>query len=80
MAGGEIPPIYSPFVPIRYTERLVEAGIELSVGSCSDSYDNALTEAIKGQYKTELIHRRAPWKTSVAVGWATLEWVAGYNH
>ncbi len=61
---------------IRYTERLSEAGIEPSVGSRGDSYDNALAETINGLYKAELIHRRAPWKTMEAVELATLEWVA----
>ena len=68
------------YVSIRYTERLAEAGIEPSVGSRGDSYDNALAETINGLYKTELIHRRAPWKTRESVELATLEWVAWYNH
>jgi len=70
----------SQYVPIRYTERLAQAGIEPSVGSRGDSYDNALAETINGLYKTELIHRRTPWKTRAAVELATLEWVAWYNH
>ncbi len=70
----------SQYVSIRYTERLAEAGIEPSVGSRGDSYDNALAETINGLYKTELIHRRAPWKTRESVELATLEWVAWYNH
>ena len=70
----------SQYVSIRYTERLAEAGIEPSVGSRGDSYDNALAETINGLYKAELIHRRAPWKTRAAVELATLEWVAWYNH
>ncbi len=44
---------------IRYNERLAEAGIEPSVGSKGDSYDNALAETINGLYKAVLIHRRA---------------------
>ncbi|WP_260444796.1 integrase core domain-containing protein, partial [Burkholderia sp. Bp8986] len=68
------------YVSIRYSERLAEAGIEQSVGSRGDSYDNALAETINGLYKTELIHRRAPWKTRESVELATLEWVAWYNH
>ena len=67
------------YVSIRYTERLGEAGIEPSVGSRGDSYDNALAETINGLYKTELIHRRAPWKTMEAVELATLEWVSWFN-
>ena len=67
-------------VSIRYTERLAEAGIEPSVGSKGDSYDNALAETINGLYKAELIHRRAPWKTKEAVEFETLEWVSWFNH
>ncbi|MBI3778277.1 MAG: IS3 family transposase [Gammaproteobacteria bacterium] len=70
----------SQYVSIRYTERLAEAGIEPSVGSKGDSYDNALAETINGLYKAELIHRRAPWKTKESVELATLEWVSWFNH
>ena len=68
------------YVSIRYSERLAQAGIESSVGSKGDSYDNALAETINGLYKAELIHRRAPWKTCEAVELATLEWVHWFNH
>ena len=70
----------SQYVSIRYSERLAEAGIEPSVGSKGDSYDNALAETINGLYKAELIHRRAPWKSREAVELATLEWVSWFNH
>ena len=70
----------SQYLSIRYSERLAEAGIEPSVGSKGDSYDNALAETINGLYKAEVIHRRGPWKTKQAVGLATLEWVAWFNH
>jgi transposase InsO family protein len=70
----------SQYVSIRYTARLAEAGIEPSVGSRGDSYDNALAETINGLYKAELIHRKAPWKTQQAVELATLQWVAWFNH
>ncbi len=70
----------SQYVSIRYSERLAEAGIEPSVGSKGDSYDNALAETINGLYKAELIHKRAPWKTKEAVEFATLEWVAWFNN
>jgi putative transposase len=70
----------SQYVSIRYSERLAEAGIEPSVGSRGDSYDNALAETINGLYKAELIHRRGPWKTREAVELATLEWVSWFNH
>src|SRR5262249_25176555 len=65
--------------PARYTERLAEAGIELSVGSTGDSYDNALAETVIGLFKTEEIYRRGPWKGLEDVEFATLEWVAWYN-
>ncbi|TSJ91200.1 IS3 family transposase [Chitinimonas sp. BJB300] len=70
----------SQYLSIRYTERLSEAGIEPSVGSRGDSYDNALAETINDLYKAEVIHRLGPWKTGEAVELATLEWVAWFNH
>ncbi|SCX77094.1 Transposase InsO and inactivated derivatives [Nitrosospira sp. Nsp13] len=70
----------SQYISIRYTERLAQAGIEPSVGSRGDSYDNALAESVNGLYKAELIHRRAPWKTRAALEMATLEWVSWFNH
>ena len=70
----------SQYVSIRYSERLAEAGIEPSVGSTGDSYDNALAETINGLYKAEVIHRRGPWKTREAVELATLEWVSWFNN
>jgi putative transposase len=70
----------SQYVSIRYSERLAEAGIEPSVGSNGDSYDNALAETVNGLYKTELIHRRAPWKTKESLELATHEWVSWFNH
>ena len=70
----------SQYVSIRYSERLAEAGIEPSVGSKGDSYDNALAETINGLYKAEVIHRRRAWKTIESVELATLEWVAWFNH
>jgi putative transposase len=71
---------FTQYVSIRYSERLAEAGIEPSVGSTGDSYDNALAETINGLYKAEIIHRRGPWKTREAVELATLEWVSWFNH
>jgi len=70
----------SQYVAIRYTERLTEAGVEPSVGSVGDSYDNALAETINGLYKTEVIWRRGPWRTLEAVEFATLEWVDWFNN
>ena len=68
------------YVSIRYTERLKDAGIEPSVGSVGDSYDNALAETINGLYKAEVIHKRGPWRNLQAVELATLEWVDWFNH
>jgi transposase InsO family protein len=70
----------SQYVSIRYTERLAEAGLEPSVGSVGDSYDNALAETINGLYKAEVIWRKGPWKSMDAVEYATLEWVDWFNH
>ncbi|WP_433850726.1 IS3 family transposase [Brucella pseudogrignonensis] len=70
----------SQYVSIRYSERLAEAGIEPSVGSVGDSYDNALAETINGLYKAEVIHRRRPWRNFEAVEFATLEWVDWFNN
>jgi len=79
---------------IRYSERLALAGIEPSVGSVGDSYDNALSaellhkspvrqclaETINGLYKTEVIHWLGPWKTMAAVEWEALKWVNWFNN
>jgi putative transposase len=65
---------------IRYTERLAEAGIEPSVGSVGDSYDNALAETIIGLFKAEVIRKNGPWKNLDEVEFATLEWVAWFKH
>jgi putative transposase len=68
------------YLSIKYTERLAAAGIEPSVGSVGDSYDNALAETINGLYKTEVTHRRGPWRSFEAVELATLEWVDWFNN
>lgn len=70
----------SQYVSIKYSERLAEAGIEPSVGSVGDSYDNALAETINGLYKAEVIHRCGPWRNFDAVEFATLEWVDWFNN
>jgi len=69
----------SQYLSIRYTERLAEAGIEPSVGSRGDSYDNALAESVIGLYKTEVIRQRGPWRGLEDVEYATLEWICWYN-
>ncbi len=68
------------YLSIRYTERLFEAGIEPSVGSRGDSYDNALAETVIGLFKAEVIHRSGPWRGFDDVEFATLEWVWWFNH
>ena len=70
----------SQYLALRYTERLAEAGIDPSVGSVGDSYDNALAETINGLFKAEVIHRCGPWRSFEAVEYATLEWVDWYNN
>jgi putative transposase len=70
----------SQYLSICYTERLAEAGIEPSVGSVGDSYDNALAESVIGLYKTEVIRQRGPWRHLEAVEFATLEWVDWFNN
>ena len=68
------------YLSMRYTERLADAGIEPSVGSRGDSYDNALAESIIGLFKTDVIQRKGPWRHLEAVEFATLEWVDWFNH
>ncbi len=70
----------SQYVSIKYTDRLLEAGIEPSVGSVGDSYDNALAETINGLYKAEVIHRRSSWQSFEQVELATLTWVDWFNN
>lgn len=70
----------SQYLAIRYSERLIEAGISASVGSVGDGYDNAMAETINGLFKTELIHLRGPWRSLDAVEYATLEWVDWFNN
>ena len=70
----------SQYLSIRYSERLAEAGVNPSVGSVGDSYDNALAETIIGLFKTEVIHHRGPWRGLDDVEYATLEWVDWFNH
>jgi len=70
----------SQYTSFAFTQRLVDAGADPSIGSVGDGYDNALAESTIGLYKTELINRRGPWKTLDEVELATLEWVDWYNH
>src|SRR5271165_7274975 len=70
----------SQYTSFAFTQRLVDAGADPSIGSIGDGYDNALAETTIGLYKTELINRNGPWKTIDQVELATLEWVDWYNH
>ena len=70
----------SQYLSIKYTERLADAGLEPSVGTVGDSYDNALAETIIGLFKAEVIHRLGPWKSADAVEWETLKWVDWFNN
>ena len=81
-SGGLIPHSdrANQYLSIRCTERLAEAGIEPSVGSVGDSYDNALAETINGLYKAEAIYRRGPWRSFEAVEYPILEWVDWFNY
>ena len=68
------------YLSIRYGDKLIEAGIEASVGSVGDSYDNALADSINGLYKTEVIRHRGPWKNIEEVEYVTLEWMEWFNN
>jgi len=70
----------SQYLSIRYTERLADAGIDTSVGSVGDSYDNAMAESIIGLFKTEVINFLGPWKSMAQVEWETLHRVSWYNN
>jgi putative transposase len=71
---------FTQYLSIRYTERLAAAGIESSVGSVGDSYDNALAESVIGLFKTEVVRTRGPWRGVESVEFATLEWVDWFNN
>jgi transposase InsO family protein len=70
----------SQYLSIKYTERLAEADIDLSVGTVGDAYDNALAECVIGLFKTEVINQIGPWKSMREVEWETLKWVDWYNN
>jgi len=70
----------SQYTSIRYTDRLVEAGLQASIGTIGDSYDNALAETVNGLYKAELVFWEGPWKGADDLELATLGWVDWFNH
>ena len=69
----------SQYVSIKYTERLVDAGLAPSVSTVDDSYDGALAETMMGLFKAEVIHRLGPWNSADAIEWETLKWVDWFN-
>ncbi|WP_107705906.1 MULTISPECIES: IS3 family transposase [Nocardioides] len=70
----------SQYVSFAFTERLVEAGVDPSVGSVGDAYDNALAESQIGLYKAELIRPEGPWRGVEHVELETLNWVDFFNN
>lgn len=68
------------YTSIRYTDRLVEAGLHASIGTVGDSYDNALAESVNGLYKAELVYWEGPWRGADDLELATLGWVDWFNH
>ncbi len=70
----------SQYTSIAFTERLATAGVDASVGSVADAYDNALAESTIGLFKTELIKLGGPWRSCDQVEIATLEYVDRFNH
>jgi putative transposase len=70
----------SQYLSIKYTERLADAEIDLSVGTVGDAYDNALAECVIGLFKTEVINQIGPWKSMREVEWETLKWIDWYNN
>jgi len=70
----------SQYLSIHYSERLMEAGFNASVGSVGDSYDNAMAESINALYKAEVIHKDGPWRGPDDVELTTLAWVDWFNN
>ena len=68
------------YLSIRYTEYLAENGIQASVGTTGDAYDNAMAESVIGLFKTEVVRRKGPWRNMEMVEFATLDWVDWYNN
>ena len=71
---------FAQYLSIKYTERLAEAGIDPSVGTVGDSYDNALAECVIGLFKTEVINTIGPWRSRRDVEWEVLKWIDWYNN
>lgn len=70
----------SQYTSFRFTQHLIDAGIDASIGTVGDALDNALAESTIGLYKTELIKPNGPWHTIGEVDVATAAWVDWYNN
>ena len=70
----------SQYTSFRFTQHLLDSGIDASIGTVGDALDNALAESTIGLYKTELIKPRGPWHTIEEVDVATAAWVDWYNN
>ncbi len=68
------------YTSVRYTSRLTEAGLNASIGSVGDSFDNALAETVNGLYKAECVFWEGPWQGADDLELATLSWVHWFNH
>jgi putative transposase len=69
----------SQYTSIALSQRLLEAGIDASVGTVGDALDNALAETTVGSFKTELIRRHGPWRDVDHVEIETLNWIHFFN-
>jgi len=69
----------SQYTSFAFTQRLIDEGVDASVGSVGDAYDNALAESQIGAYKAELIWPYGPWRDVDHVEIETLEWVDWFN-
>lgn len=69
----------SQYTSVRFTERLLEEGIDASIGVVGDAHDNSLAESINGLYKTELIKPRRPWRNAAHVSAETATYLEWFN-
>ena len=70
----------SQYTSFAFTQRLIEAGVDASVGSVGDAYDNAMAESQIGLYKAELIWPEGPWRDREHVELETLNYVDWFNN
>ena len=67
------------YTSVAFTQRLLDEGVDPSVGSVGDALDNALAETTVGSFKNELIRRQGPWRDVNQVELGTAEWVQWFN-